>query len=176
VNIRYATVSDANVIAEIHVATWRDAYRGQMPDGILDALDVSQRARFWHGILSAEHSVIVAVRDSAVAGFCSLIASRDNDAEPGTVGEIAALYVRSGDWRCGVGRALCSQAFAASAAAGYSSITLWVLASNTPAVRFYSAVGFVGDGATRKERKISDFICEELRMRRAIQIPNDRNA
>ena len=174
-NVRRATDADANEIADIHVSTWRDAYRGHMPDAILDTLDVPQRARFWRGVLSAEHSIIVAVSDSAIVGFCSLAASRDDDAIPGTVAEIAALYVRSRHWRCGAGRALCSHAFAASAAAGYSSITLWVLASNSSARSFYAAVGFVHDGAT-KARRMSDFICEELRMRRALPLPNGRSA
>ena len=147
-----------------------------MPDAILDALDVSQRADFWHSVLSAAHSVFVAVYDTAIVGFCSLIASRDEDAVPGAVAEIAALYVCSRHWRCGVARALCSHAFAACATAGYSSITLWVLASNRPAINFYTAVDFVCDGATKNKQTESDFIFEELRMRCAIQLPNDRHA
>ena len=136
-----------------------------MPDAILDALDVSKRADFWRGVLSADHSVFVAVRDTSIVGFCSLIASRDDDAVDGAVAEIAALYVCSRHWRCGVARALCSHAFAASATAGYSSITLWVLASNSPAISFYAAVGFVRDGVTKANtlRAISfsrSFVCD----------------
>lgn len=175
-NVRRATISDATAIAEIQVSSWRDAYRGRIPDAILDALDVSEGAGIWSGVLSAQHSVVVAVSDSSVVGFCSLTAARDDDAVPGTVAEITALYVHPRSWRCGVGRALCSQAFAAAATAGYSCIILWVLASNSPAISFYSAVGFVQDGATKTERLSSDDIVEELRMRRAIQLPNDRNA
>jgi ribosomal protein S18 acetylase RimI-like enzyme len=175
-DIRHATTSDANAIAEVHVATWRDAYRGHMPDAILDALDVSQRADFWHRTLSAEHSVIVATQDSTITGFCSLIASRDEDAVPGSVAEIAALYVRSRHWRCGVARALCSHVFEAAASAGYSSITLWVIASNSRAIDFYTAVGFAHDGSTKTERIQSGFVLEELRMRRAIQLPAYRKA
>ncbi len=174
--VRPATISDANAIAEIHVATWRDGYRGQIPDAILDALDLSQRADFWRGVLSTEHSIFVAVHDTTLVGFCSLIASRDGDAAPGTVAEIAALYVLPPRWRRGVARALCSHAFAASAMAGYSSITLWVLASNRPAIDFYTAVGFVHDGVTKSERTDYDFIFEELRMRAIVPLPNARNA
>jgi len=176
VNVRLATISDATAIAEIQVSSWRDAYRGRIPDAILDALDVSQGAGIWSGVLSAQHSVVVAVSDSSIVGFCSLTASRDDDAVPGTVAEIAALYVHPRRWRCGVGRSLCSHAFAAAAAAGYSSITLWALAANSPAISFYTAVGFVQDGATKTERISSDDIVEELRMRRAIRLPNDWDA
>ena len=41
--VRASTVSDARRIAYIHVETWRAAYRGQMPDAVLDALDVERR-------------------------------------------------------------------------------------------------------------------------------------
>ena len=175
-NVRPAIISDATAIAEIQVSAWRDAYRGRIPDAILDALDVSQGADVWSGVLSAQHSVVVAVCDSSIVGFCSLTASRDDDAIPGTVAEITALYVQPRRWRCGVGRALSSHAFAAAATAGYSSIILWALVSNIPAISFYTAVGFVQDGATRTERISSDDSVEELRMRRAIQPPNDRDA
>ncbi|MEO8351955.1 MAG: GNAT family N-acetyltransferase [Chthoniobacteraceae bacterium] len=174
-NVRRATIFDANDIAEVQVSTWRDAYRGQVPDAILDELDISQRADFWH-VLSAEHSVFVAVSEPSIVGFCSLIASRVDDALSGAVAEIAALYVSSRYWRRGIGRGLCSRALAASAAAGYSSMTVWVLASNIPAIGFYSAVGFVPDGATTSEQTAADFVFEELRMRHDIKFPSRRDA
>ena len=170
-NVRLATVSDATAIAETQISAWQDAYRGRIPDAILAALDVSHGARVWSGVLAAQHSVVVAVSDSSIVGFCSLTASRDDDAVPGTVAEINALYVHPRHWRCGVGRALCSHAFAAAAMAGYSTITLWTLASNSPAIRFYTAVGFDKDGGTKTERISSNDIVDELRMRRAIQLP-----
>src|SRR5687767_5866364 len=129
-NVRLATISDAGAIAEIQISSWRDGYRGRIPDAVLDALDVSQGADAWSRVLSKQHSVLVAVGNSSIVGFCSVIASRDNDVVPGPAAEITALYVHPKSWRCGVGRALCSHAFEAAAAAGYSSITLWTLASN----------------------------------------------
>lgn len=175
-NIRLATTADAAAVAEIQISSWRVAYRGWIPDTTLDALDVSQGADVWAGAIAAQHTVIVAIRDSSTVGFCALRASRDHDAVPGTVADIPALYVRPQWWRCGVGRALCSYAFATAATAGYSSITLWTLASNRRAIGFYTAVGFVQDGATKTERVSSHCIVEELRMRRAIPLPNDRDA
>jgi hypothetical protein len=55
-------------------------------------------------------------------------------------------------------------AFAAAATAGYSSITLWASRFQRPAISFYTAVGFVQDGATKTERISSDDIVEELRL------------
>ncbi len=172
VNVRQATISDADAIVEIQVSAWRDAYRGLIPDAALDALDLSEGARIWRGALSAEHSVFVAVNGSTILGFCSLVAALEDDAVAGAIGEIRTLFIHPQYWRCGVGSALCSHAFAAALTKGYSSIVLWVLASNSRAISFYTALGFLPDGATKTEQVTSDFVAEELRMRRAVQRPD----
>jgi len=46
--VRTATAADAASIAQIHVETWRVAYRGQIPDAVLNGLDVGL-ARFLAG-------------------------------------------------------------------------------------------------------------------------------
>ena len=175
-NTRLATIADAAAIAEIQISSRQVAYRGWLPDATLDALDVSKGADVWSGILAAaQHSVIIADSNSFSVGFCALRASRDNDAVSGTVADIPALYVRPGLWRRGVGRALCSHAFATAATAGYSWITLWTLVLNSRAINFYAALGFVPDGATTTERVTDDCIVDEIRMRRALQPPNHRD-
>ena len=52
VTVRDATVDDAHAIAEVHVASWRWAYRGQVPEAILDALSVEDREAMWRRSLS----------------------------------------------------------------------------------------------------------------------------
>ena len=74
---RTAKATDAPRIAHIHVETWRTAYRGQIPDAVLDALDVNRRTAFWHEqITQARGSIFVAEDDNVVVGFCDLIPSR----------------------------------------------------------------------------------------------------
>ena len=41
--IREATPDDARAIAEVHVASWRWAYRGDLPAEFLDGLSVDDR-------------------------------------------------------------------------------------------------------------------------------------
>ena len=78
--VRTANTADAQRIAEIHVETWRTAYRGQISDAVLDALCIERRAAFWHErLIQARGSVFVA-ENSGVIGFCDLIPSRDEDA------------------------------------------------------------------------------------------------
>lgn len=168
--VRHAIPSDARAIAEIHVSTWRDAYRGQLPDALLNAYDVDQRAAFWNGILATKHGVFVVEIDTTLVGFCSMMASRDPDATPGATAEITALYVSSEHWRRGVARRLCTSVFEATAQAGFSDITLWVLSSNRSAIGFYEAAGFAPDGATKTEQASEHFSFEEIRMRRTLAL------
>ena len=44
ITVRSARPGDAEAIAQLHVASWRVAYRGIVDDAYLDALDVGARA------------------------------------------------------------------------------------------------------------------------------------
>ena len=150
--IRQATVSDARRIAQIHVASWRAAYRGQMPDAVLEDLDVEKRATFWQTHLSSQPlATFVAELNPEIIGFCDLISSRDQDANPRITAEITAIYVLPNYWRHGTGRALCRRALEMAQREHFTAVTLWVLASNSAAQNFYRALGFNLDGAIKSE-------------------------
>ncbi len=70
------------------------------------------------------------------------------DGEDGSVAELYALYVRPAWWSTGTGRALMERVLARTSAAGFLSISLWVLQDNRRARRFYERAGFAPDGAT----------------------------
>jgi GNAT superfamily N-acetyltransferase len=88
------------------------------------------------------------------------------DGEGGRVAELYALYVRPAWWSTGTGRALMEKVLARSAAAGYRSITLWVLRDNQRARRFYGRAGFAPDGATNVLTGLGGVL--ELRYRRGL--------
>ena len=163
--IRPATIHDAAAIATIQVNSWRAAYRGLMPQPVLDSLSVEQRAGFWEKLLSDEHRTVVADSQAGPIGFCSVIPARDGAAR---VAEIAAIYVLPGHWRQGAGRALCAAAFESAASDGFSAIILWVLANNTRALSFYTAQGFVRDGREREEALPDGTLIPELGLHRSL--------
>jgi ribosomal protein S18 acetylase RimI-like enzyme len=168
--VRTATLADTSTIAHIHVKTWQAAYRGQMPDALLAALDEERRAAFWRErIAQSKGLVLVAESGGGLTGFCDLIPSRDVDADPKTTGEIAAIYVLPQHWRKGAGRALCEGALAAARKENYTAVTLWVLASNSPAKHFYKAMSFRPDGAAKTERTSDGHELQEIRFHLAIQ-------
>jgi len=166
ITVRLATHADARKIAQIHVETWQAAYRGQMPDSVLDHLNVEKRAVFWNTHLSGQPSgTFVAEFKQAIIGFCDLIPSRDKDSNPTTVGEIAAIYVHPEFWRKGAGAALCRFSLREARTQRFGSVTLWILTSNVAARKFYEAMGFSLDGATKVDQCLNNYELHEVRYR-----------
>jgi ribosomal protein S18 acetylase RimI-like enzyme len=164
--IRTAESNDAPKIARIHVETWRAAYRGQIADAVLDALDVGRRTQFWEDRIKDAHGVVFIAEEAGnIAGFCDLVPSRDSDADAQLVAEIVAIYVLPAYWGRGVGKALYHSAVAEARKHGFRTITLWVLASNDAAHSFYRAMGLSADGATKTEKAIGGNELHEVRFR-----------
>jgi ribosomal protein S18 acetylase RimI-like enzyme len=153
ITVRHAEAADAAALAAVHVDGWRAAYRGLVPDELLDSIAVGRRESGWRERLAdqADPSVtLVAELGGAVAGFCSVIApARDDDAEVGTA-EIAAIYIDPARWRTGVGSALLGAALGDLERDGWQRVTLWVLAGNHPALAFYARFGFEPDGTSKE--------------------------
>ena len=166
--IRPAAPEDARAIAEIHVAAWRAAYRGLMPDAYLDQLSVEKRAALWQRTLAQPGSSMLAVAEDkdALTAFCFFGPTRDEDGKEQRIGEIIALNVRPQSWRRGHGKALCEFALRELPRRERRSVTLWVLRGNERAQRFYEAQGFRLDGSERVDVKLIGAPLHELRYRR----------
>lgn len=142
--IRKALPSDANAIAQVHISSWQDGYRDLMPAEYLQSLaaTLAQRESFWSRSIEAGGSdVWVAELNGQVVGWVSVGASRDEDAAAGNAGEVMALYVSAEYWQTGVGLALWQAGLNRLVEQGYERLTLWVLARNERAIRFYRRVG-----------------------------------
>lgn len=149
--VRHACERDSARIAGIHVRSWQRAYRGLVPDGMLEALDPIQRALVWKELLGTpEETVLVVLRGERMAGFCSLLPSRDEDA-PRRTGEIASFYIDPAAWGRGAGRHLMAEVIRQAEERGFKRVRLWVLAGDERARRFYEKAGFTADGAERNE-------------------------
>jgi L-amino acid N-acyltransferase YncA len=167
--IRRAMAADAPHIAAISVRGWQWAYRGLLPDAVLDDLSVEQRTDGWRRILATPSALArtwLVEQAGRVLGFASTGPSRDEDAAP-DVGEVYAIYVEPAAAGTGLGRALFGHAAAELARLGYHTATLWVLAGNQRARRFYEAAGWRADGATRVEPR-EGYDLHEVRYRGAL--------
>ena len=147
VTVRGATADDARAIAEVHVASWRWAYRDQVPDGILEELSVDEREAMWKRSLDEARGRTVVAVDPAgdVVGFVETGPAGDDDADDAT-GEVYALYLLEHVTGSGVGAALLRRGEDDLRSDGYRRSTLWVLTSNVRAHRFYERNGWAFDG------------------------------
>jgi len=170
VRIRRATTADAAAIASVHVGSWRAAYRGLMPDGVLDGLSVEQRAGVWRSVVGAGRpgeGVLVVETDVGVVGFAHVCPARDGYVDGGT-GEVSAIYLLPEVWGTGHGRALMDAAVRRLGDHGYRTAILWVLVGNERARRFYDAAGWSCDGAEKTATVGGTATITETRYRRPL--------
>lgn len=161
--IRQATAADVEAVAAAHVASWRAAYAGLLPDEVIAGRTLEDRLRVWGGVVRERRgTLLVAAPDDTVLGFCHAWRTRDDDLDPSRVGEISALYLLPEAWGRGLGAALCDGALDALAREGLAEVALWVLESNARARAFYERAGFQPDG------RRSEFVpgAADLRYRR----------
>jgi RimJ/RimL family protein N-acetyltransferase len=151
--IRAATPDDARAIAEVHVASWRWAYRDDLPAAFLDGITVAEREREWVRWLAPDDrgGTFVAEGAGSAVGFCSVGPSRDDDATERT-GEVLSIYVREEVAGRGIGRDLLGAGSIRLRERGFERATLWVMASNARSRRFYERAGWSWDGTTSQHR------------------------
>jgi GNAT superfamily N-acetyltransferase len=169
--IRSAVPADAEGVAAVHVASWQGAYRGVFPDEVLDGPDLlADRLRLWQRLFGEpgprEVNLVAEDPGGRVVGLLHGRPSRDDDAGPDT-GEVIAIYALPTEWGTGVGRELMAAAVDGLRAAGYTAATLWVLASNARARRFYELAGWAPDGA-EKDDVMAGTTIREVRYRRLL--------
>ena len=165
--VRPAGVGDADAIAQVHVASWRAAYHGLLPQRVLDDLSVRRRAEQWRDRLTEpDHTALVAVNAGRVLGFASGGPSRSGDGNEGRAGEIYAIYLAPHVWGEDVGPALLDATLTGLAQKHYE-VMLWVLSSNVRARRFYERQGLLPDGAAKNVR-FGDAVVREVRYRRRL--------
>jgi GNAT superfamily N-acetyltransferase len=172
IRVRAASIEDAAAIGRVHVAGWRAAYAGLMPDAFLAGLDPALRAATWRERLGGpgDFAILVAEREAAVVGFTS--AGTELKAPSGgevagevvgqRVGQVFALYVEPAVWGSGAGGALLAAAEQYLGRRGFRRAVLWVLPGNARARRFYGRAGWAPDGE-RREDEVDGLVLEQLR-------------
>ena len=145
--IRRARPSDAVSIGAVHVAAWRSAYPGILPDRFLAGLSIPRQAAHYDQAIRSSAAVFVAIASGSdlptgntprIVGFATAGRSRMRDHSGLQLGEgeIETLYVLD-DWReRGLGRRLMRASATHLIEMGCKSAFLWVLRDN-PSRWFY---------------------------------------
>jgi ribosomal protein S18 acetylase RimI-like enzyme len=152
--IRPAKQSDCPAIVQIHVASWRSAYRGALTDAYLEGDIATHLQRQWQNRLSdtpvlesgGEQIILVAEDNGELLGFACAYLNED----PQWGSFLNNIHVKQATHRRGVGTALlravatrCTASISGvNAAAGAKQhLYLFVIQANLAAQRFYTRHG-----------------------------------
>lgn len=171
--VRPATVDDAQGLAVCHIESWREAYRGLVPDHLLDAFDTTRSTQQWTRIITElpnatnnstaaaqRRTLLVAVADkpqtaipasvrpgprgTEILGFAHAGPPRDHPRVADR--ELYALYLRAARYGTGIAQELMRAILLPD-----TDTALWVFEENPRARSFYRKFGFAADGARRIE-------------------------
>jgi GNAT superfamily N-acetyltransferase len=146
VTIRRARPADAEAMGRVHVASWRSAYAGILPEAHLTALSAAREAAFYERAIAARrggHAGFVAIADgfeppgSGIVGFATGGLSRRPQIAQG---EVETLYLLDDFRERGIGRRLMRAMASHLASLGAQSAFVWVLEDN-PSRWFYERLG-----------------------------------
>lgn len=142
--------SDAEELARVHVTSWRETYRGLLPDAFLARMSEPGFARrFYRDLSEPGASVTLAAGDRS-----GLVAyAQGGPSRRGVRGEaeIATLYVLRHAQGRGLGGEMTLEMARALAARGATSLMISVLRDNLRARGFYEHLGGRAETA-RQER------------------------
>ncbi|NQV80319.1 MAG: GNAT family N-acetyltransferase [Alphaproteobacteria bacterium] len=151
IRLRPGALADAQSIAEVQVATWRDTYAGVLPTDMLVNMSVARHTTYWQAALlrrRAGECITVALVDDTIVGYGSAGPARGRF--PVATGDVQTLYVLHDFQELGLGRALLRALFASLVRDGMRRAVIWVVAQNHSRF-FYEAMGGVGR-TTRTEQ------------------------
>lgn len=138
--IREVAPAEYPAIADLHIASWRTAYRGIVKDRFLDETIYENRRAHWADtatwtiwgfVLAAE------APDGTLVGFIACWEDRASGFDV----LLDNLHIHPDHRGGGLGRALVAAAAARIAQAGYRSLYLYCFRDNERARRFYRSIG-----------------------------------
>jgi len=162
-HLRLATHADAEPIAQLHVTSWRNTYRGILRDDFLDGPAERVLSELWAERLRAtppaRQWVGVIEEDGRLAAFACVLL--DEHPEWGAL--LDNLHVVPALKRRGLGRAMIAAAASWVMAERPGSVFhLWVFEKNAAARRFYEWLG--GERVElERERALDGELVESLR-------------
>lgn len=147
--IRPHVIEDVEAVAQVHVETWRETYRGLMPDELLDSPDMmDNRRRMWTSLVTPDnhpdHISAIADQDGVIVGI-ALSGPSEEDDRPGDR-HLYVLYAYAAVHGSGIGQQLLDAVVSPG-----ERTSLWVADPNPRAQAFYRRNGFDFDGAVETD-------------------------
>ena len=166
--IRRATTADAAEIANVHINSWREAYRGLLPQSFLDdrPLDFRRCFEVWKRVVADETQVtfVAESKDHGVVGFVNGGDARD--AAYRGYCEVWCLYLLRRYHGQRVGIRLLKAYFDVFLEKGLTKGYLWVLKDN-PTIKFYEKAG------AKRTKDVKEDVIGEQRVEELCYVWND---
>ncbi|MEA4816953.1 MAG: GNAT family N-acetyltransferase [Lachnospiraceae bacterium] len=145
-----ANIQLAEDMGYVHSKSWQKAYRGIIPDHVVDAFTPEKRTEvFKEAIASRPEEYYLFKANSIPAGIALLHKSHEKNAVD-TDGEIYAIYFHPDFWGTDVTHKAFEFCINRLKERGFTKINIWVLEDNKRARKFYEKYGFVFDGSKQQ--------------------------
>lgn len=150
IKIRLARPGDVSEIANVHVSSWREAYRGLLPSEYLAKLNFRKKIDAWQSVIlnTNKFHVYVAEDRVGVIGFATFEAARDVLWEGHA--EVSSIYLLQRFKGRGVGKALLRAGMQDLIRRGFKQAYCWVLEGN-PTINFYEHSGAEFSGKVKDD-------------------------
>jgi GNAT superfamily N-acetyltransferase len=157
VSVRPAVPADAVEVARVQGTTWRAAFRGVLPDAVLDGWDAAAAEAAWAAAVTAPptpaHGVLVALDGARVVGFAAYGPPEvDPDERPDPAGpttELSVLLVEPRWGRRGHGSRLLAAVADLALGSGAARLQAWVAEDDEVTAGFLESAGWARDGWAR---------------------------
>jgi ribosomal protein S18 acetylase RimI-like enzyme len=137
--------ADAEALARVHVAAWRETYRGLLSDAFLARMSEPGHVRRFRRELTRPAPCWVTLAATNPYGIFGYVSGGPSRAGAEGEAEIATLYLLRAAQGRGAGKRLLQAAVRALAAEGARSLVISVLRDNHHARSFYEHLGGVAD-------------------------------
>ena len=172
VTIRRAAADDADQLGEVSVKAWQWAYRGLMPDDVLDSLRPSSRSKAWKAWLNGgagpHFKAWVAELGDKIVGFAAASEPRDTEQLPSGTRELLSIYLLEDHVGTGVGSRLIEEIEASWRAESAPAGVLWMLKTNERTRRFYERHGWEPDGTEGTHEIATGIDVPSIRMQKQL--------
>ena len=141
--IRTAMEDDITAIASLHICSWQAAYKGIVPNELLDSRDIDASIRSWRSTLSSypENLVVAQSGNGMLVGFCCSGPVVDSVRNGNFEFEIYGLHVDPSHYRQGIGSALLANSFSRMNGLGLAKAIVWTLEDLVRSRHFYEKNG-----------------------------------
>lgn len=138
--IRRASKEDIKSVSRVYIESWRNTYRGLIPDDYLDTLSYEEAETKWINFLNNENEPFIFVAMNDVGNMIGFAAGQSvNDKK--YAGELYSLYLLQEAKGLGIGRKLISVTAKHFREKGIYSMMVWVMRQNKSGLGFYEHMG-----------------------------------